>query len=56
MWKKVNGLQFKGGQFPRIKTVAKNPILVQIDHVWRHMKGDGTESDKNIPSNLQRGS
>ena len=44
----MNGLQRKGGQFPIIKTVPKNPIFVEIDHVRRHMKGDGLQNQKKI--------
>ena len=44
----VNGLQRKGGKFSHIKTVAKNPVFVQIDHDRRQIKGDVLQNQKKI--------
>ena len=44
----MNGLQRKGDHFTHTKTVVKNPFIVRISHVRRHMKGDGLQNQTKI--------
>lgn len=44
----MNGLLYESRRFRHTQTVAKNSIFVQITHVRRHRKADGTENQKKI--------